>query len=116
VNDQEICRLADAMPAAFRANRPKTPQELNAQLDAFQAAFHAIQRARDTPTAIAWCGPTIDVLQESARARDLALPGWFAEIVSIVHLHTASEKIKSLTGDLARAIEELSRAKKASEP
>lgn len=112
VDDAEISRLADAMPAAFRAHRPATQQELDEQLLAFQAAFHAIQRARDTPTAIAWCGPAIDVLQESANAHALTLPAWFGEIVSIVHLHAASEKIKALSGDLAKALDQLARTRK----
>jgi hypothetical protein len=99
------------MAAAFRAERPKTPQELDAQLTAFQAAFLGIQRERDPKTAIAWCGPAIDVLQESAQTRGFSLPDWFTEIASIVQLHALSEQIKSATAGLAKALDDIEKAK-----
>ena len=40
------------------------------------------------------------------------LPDWFAEIVSIVHLQATSERIKSATEGLAKALDELARRAK----
>jgi hypothetical protein len=109
VNDDEIARLADDLTAAFRAAKPSAQAELDAQLDAFQAAFHAIQKARDTQAAIAWCAPAVDVLFDSARAKGFTLPDWFVEIVSIVELHATREKIKSATESMRKALEELAK-------
>jgi len=110
VNDDDIRKLADDLAAAFRAHKPKTQEELDEQLAYFQATFHAIQKERDAPTAIAWCAPAIDVLQESARADGWTVPDWFAEIVSIVQLQATREKIKSATESLAKALEDVVRA------
>ncbi len=115
MNDEEIRQIADDLSAAFRGNKPKTQAELDAQLARFQAAFHAIQKERDTPVAIAWCAPAIDVLEESARAGGFTVPDWFAEIVSIVQLHATSEKIKSATKGLAEALDLLTRSKSPKE-
>jgi hypothetical protein len=110
MNDDDIRGIADGLAVAFRGSRPRQQTELDAQLAHFQAAFHAIQKERDAPTAIAWCAPAIDVLAENARAYGLTVPDWFADILTIVQLQAASERIKSATEGLKKALEDLARS------
>ena len=114
LSDEEIRRIADELLAGLRAAKPRTQQELAARLEAFQAVFHAVQKDRGTPSALASCAPAIDGLEEVAREGGYRLPEWFLEIVSIVHLQATRDRIRAATEGLSKALDDVTRGTKES--